>query len=470
MIYQSDMYKNYLLRRLKTTTLPSEEEINTLRSRCLNDIKKIELNLKKYNNKNIPIYEKKVISKLKSNAKISFDYRAEIVDQLVDYITGIPVDYRHTNEDIEAFINDFAEYAELDSLNQESLTDLLSCGHAYRLLYVDEEGEFSAINLHPASTITLDDEKGNAVYAFRFYVELDENEDEVEVCEFYDDTNVYTFKGEGWQLVSNEPHLFGMMPVINMYNKKNKQPDFAKVEAQIDALNEIVSNHQDEINEFRNAYMVFRGAKLREEDYEKIIKTGAFEIPEDSEVSFLTKKMDVVAVDTQRKMLLENIYRLSKTIDMEKFNDSSESGESRMWKLIMLENRAKQKTIFLRRFLRRMFLVLSTSSAVKGIDFDINDIGLQFNRSLPIDEKYTGEALNLYANFVSTRTLLERVPFIDNVDEEIERLREDAKENLRKNVLNNTVNSDGQPVENVNNEIKSLQAQSDAKTGNPSTK
>lgn len=470
MIYQSDMYKNYLLRRLKTTTLPSEEEINTLRSRCLNDIKKIELNLKKYNNKNIPIYEKKVISKLKSNAKISFDYRAEIVDQLVDYITGIPVDYRHTNEDIEAFINDFAEYAELDSLNQESLTDLLSCGHAYRLLYVDEEGEFSAINLHPASTITLDDEKGNAVYAFRFYVELDENEDEVEVCEFYDDTNVYTFKGEGWQLVSNEPHLFGMMPVINMYNKKNKQPDFAKVEAQIDALNEIVSNHQDEINEFRNAYMVFRGAKLREEDYEKIIKTGAFEIPEDSEVSFLTKKMDVVAVDTQRKMLLENIYRLSKTIDMEKFNDSSESGESRMWKLIMLENRAKQKTIFLRRFLRRMFLVLSTSSAVKGIDFDINDIGLQFNRSLPIDEKYTGEALNLYANFVSTRTLLERVPFIDNVDEEIERLREDAKENLRKNILNNTVNSDGQPVENVNNEIKSLQAQSDAKTGNPSTK
>jgi len=466
----ADMYKNYLLRRLKKTVIPSEDEIDLLRSRCHHEIKYIEHNLRKYNNRDIPIYQKKVINKLKSNAKISFDYRAEIVDQLVDYITGIPVDYRHTDESIETFINEFAEYAELDSLNQESLTDLLSCGRAYRLLYVDEHGEYSAINLHPASTITLDDEKGNAVFAFRFYVELDDNEDEVEVCEFFDDTNIYTFKGEGWQLESVEPHLFGMMPVINMYNKKSKMPDFAKVEAQIDALNEIVSNHQDEINEFRNAYMVFKNATLKEEDYEKILKTGAFQIPDNSDVSFLTKNMDVVAVDTQRKMLLENIYRLSKTIDMEKFNDSSESGESRMWKLIMLENRAKQKTIFLRRFLRRMFLILSTSTSVKGIDFDIDDIGLQFNRSLPIDEKYTGEALNLYANFVSTRTLLERVPFIDNVDEEIERLREDAKENLRKNILNNTVNSDGQPVENVNNEIKSLQAKSDAKTGNPSTK
>lgn len=215
--------------------------------------------------------------------------------------------------------------------------------------------------------------------------------------------------------------------------------------------------------------MVFKNATLKEEDYEKILKTGAFQIPDNSDVNFLTKNMDVVAVDTQRKMLLENIYRLSKTIDMEKFNDSSESGESRMWKLIMLENRAKQKTIFLRRFLRRMFLVLSTSTSVKGMDYNVDDISLQFNRSLPIDEKYTGEALNLYANFVSTRTLLEKVPFVNNVDEEIERLREDAKENLRKNILNNTVNSDGQPVENVNNEIKSLQAKSDKKTGNPST-
>ena len=58
----------------------------------------------------------------------------------------------------------------------------------------------------------------------------------------------------------------------------------------------------------------------------------------------------------------------------------------------------------------------------------------------------------------------------EDTQKTIEMLREDAKENLRKNVLNNTVNSDGQPVENINNEIKSLQAKSDAKTGNPSTK
>ena len=37
------------------------------------------------------------------------------------------------------------------------------------------------------------------------------------------------------------------------------------------------------------------------------------------------------------------LYKISKTVDMEKFSDSSESGESRKWKLILLENRAKNK-------------------------------------------------------------------------------------------------------------------------------
>ena len=40
--------------------------------------------------------------------------------------------------------------------------------------------------------------------------------------------------------------------------------------------------------------------------------------------------------------------------------------------------------------------------------------------------------------------------------------------NLRKDFLNNTVNGEGQPVENVNNKIKEMQAQKDAETGSSS--
>ena len=124
----------------------------------------------------------------------------------------------------------------------------------------------------------------------------------------------------------------------------------------------------------------------------------------------------------------------------------------------------------MRTFLKQMFRVYATSSAVRGNDFIPHNIHFQFNRSLPTDEKYIGEALNLYKDYVSTRTLLERVPFIEDVDREMERLEEEADMNLRKDFLNNTVNSEGQPVENVNNEIKELQAKRNAQTGDSSDK
>ena len=196
----------------------------------------------------------------------------------------------------------------------------------------------------------------------------------------------------------------------------------------MDEYDEIVSTHQDEIMEFRNAYMVITGARLDEEAYNKIIQTGCFEVPENARVEFLTKEMDVEAVSTQRQVLLESIFELTDTIDMKKFSDSSESGESRKWKLIMLENRAKRKIHTMRTFLKQMFRVLETSK--KAPSYEAHEIDFLFNRSLPIDERYIGECLNLYKGIVSLRTLLARSPYVENVDKELEQILKEREMGL----------------------------------------
>lgn len=468
---EAELYKNYLYKYLKDGGEITGDHIKTLKEKCQKELDYIADNIEKFNGRDLKILNRENPNPLKHNAMLPFNYRNEIANQVVDYLLGTPIAYSYEDEGINEAINEFARYNDIDILNQETLRDCCAGGCAYRLMFIDEEGLESCINLNPYDVITLDDRQGVAKYAFVFSTELDEDgEEEIQVCEFYDDENVYRFTGEDYEYESEERHMFAIMPVQNAYNNKEREPDFKLVEDLIDAVDEIMSNHQDEIIEFRNAYMVFSGGRLDEEAYTKIIKTGAFEVPLGADVRFLTKNMDVNAIHTQRQVLTDNIYRLSKSVDMDKFADSGESGESRKWKLILLENRAKDKMGIMRTFLKQMFRVLATSSAVRGNDFTAHNISFQFNRSLPTDEKYLGEALNLYKDYVSTRTLLERVPFIEDVDREIERLEEEADMNLRKDFLNNTVNGDGQPVENVNNKIKELQAERDAQTGDSSDK
>ena len=465
---EAELYKDFLYKMLKNGGSLEPAHIVDLKSKCEEELEYIKENLEKYNLREIPIQSRTSVNPLKKCTMLPFAYRTEIVNQVVNYLLGTPIDYSYGEDTINIAINEFARYNDLDLLNMETLKDCCASGCAYRLMYIDDEGLESCINLPSDSVITLNDKQGIAKYAFYFYTELDETgEEEVAVCEFYDESNMYKYIGDDYsELAETEKHMFAFMPVINIYNNAEREPDFKLVEDLIDAVDEIMSNHQDEILEFRNAYMVFSGGRLDKDAYDKIIQTGAFEVPIGADVKFLTKNMDVNAVNTQREVLTNNIYKLSNSIDMEKFSDSSESGESRKWKLILLENRAKEKMALMKTFLKQMFKIYGTRSVIKGSDFMAHNINFQFNRSLPTDERYLGESLNLYKDYVSTRTLLSRVPFIDDVDAEIKRLQEEADMELRKDFLNNTITSDGHPVTNVNNKIKEKQAELDNSTGN----
>lgn len=429
-VRESELFKQFLHKKLKRGDKLSQLDIKKLQNITKEELDYRAKMLNEYQGNEAKIYNKKGANALKVCTKLSFNYKKIIVNQVSDYIAGTPIMYQYSDEHIEEFLNNFARYNDLEALNRETLEDLGACGCAYRLMYIEEgTGEECCINLPADSVITLDNKNEIAEYAFYFYNELDEDgKTEVPVCEFFDNKHIYTYKGKDFDLVDKKRHLYQKMPIINAYNTKERKSDFFDAMRIIDEYDEIVSTHQDEIMEFRNAYMIITGARLDEEAYKKIIQTGCFEVPETGKVEFLTKEMDVEAVSTQRQVLLESIFELTDTIDMKKFSDSSESGESRKWKLIMLENRAKRKIHIMRTFLKQMFRILESSK--KAPSYEAHNIDLLFNRSLPIDERYIGECLNLYKGIVSLRTLLQRSPYIEDVDKELEQIKLEREQGL----------------------------------------
>lgn len=427
----AELYKNFLYKHLKQGNALTNIHIDNLINKCKEELRIRSLWMEKYNADKTKISQKKMNNPLKVCSKIHINYRKEVVDQVVDYLLGTPVSFAYEDENIQDLLYDFINYNDLNLLNVETLTDISASSVGYRMLYIDENKRFSCMNLPSDSVITLDNKNGVAEYGFYFYTELDESgELEEEVCEFYDETHYYIFKGSDWRLIECKKHGFNKMPIVMAYNNRERKPDFYHIETLADSVDELVSTHQDEIQEFRNAYMVVQGAKLSQEVFNKIVETGAFEVPENANVKFLTKDMDSTAVHLQREVLVKNIYKISKTVDMEQFSDSSESGESRKWKLILLENRAKNKIHIMKSFLVQMFNVLASAPKVSRQGLVAEDIMIGFNRSLPIDERYIGEYLNLYSQFCSLETLLSRVPFVDNPQLEKQKRLEEVKAGL----------------------------------------
>ena len=196
----------------------------------------------------------------------------------------------------------------------------------------------------------------------------------------------------------------------------------------VEAYNRLVSDTQNEIEEFRQAYMVFdNDAEIDKETIIAARQTGAFTLPEGSKAYFLTKDINPEFIQLQKDMLEENIYKFSQSVNMtdENFSGGTQTGESRKWKILDLENKAIVKERKFEKALREQFKILCSSWNVRGKDLKYWDIYIQFSRAIPKDLSYLADVVTKLKGIVSDRTLISLLPFIDDIDFEFEQREEE---------------------------------------------
>ncbi|MCS7228043.1 MAG: phage portal protein, partial [Endomicrobia bacterium] len=226
-----------------------------------------------------------------------------------------------------------------------------------------------------------------------------------------------------------QEHLFDKVPIIEFPNNNERLNDFYKVENLIDAYDRVISDVQNEIEEFRQAYLKFTGAEIDAETISKARQTGAFSLPDGADAEYLVKNINSEFIEKHKKELRDNIFRFSKTIDTnsETFTGSVASGEARKWIMTALEFKASIKEMKFRKSLYEMFSVLSTAWKKKGINITANDIQITFDRNFPQELKLEAEILEKLMGRISTRTALELFSPVRDVDAEIKRIQEEKE-------------------------------------------
>ena len=109
------------------------------------------------------------------------------------------------------------------------------------------------------------------------------------------------------------------------------------------------------------------------------------------------------------------------------------------YKLLGLENKAVDKESNFKKGLQRRFEIICNFLNTKGSNFDFRDISITFTRNKPINELEAVQIANMLKGLVSEITVLQNIPQVSDVTEELERLE---KENEDYTDLDNLVEED----------------------------
>lgn len=371
----------------------------------------------------------------KVNNRLNNAFDAEIVDTKTGYMFGNPISYEVDKEydggdALSQQIVDFSVRNNVADKDAEFGKKAAICGYSARLAYIDTEGNERIMNMNPWEVIFLSEtDYTEPKYALRYY----HADDSIIQAEFYDDVDYYIFSNEGGNgfFVKEGPkaHTFDYCPLFGLPNNEEIMADAERALQLIDAYDRTLSDANNEIEQFRLAYLLLRGVGMDDEDLDEANRRRLLELPDGTEAAYLTKNVNDTMIENHLDRLEENILRFSKSVN---FSDESFggniSGVAMRFKLLALENKCITTERKMTAALRHQFKVLCSAWSKKGIctNDDYLKIWFGFKRNLPanlLDEAQTTAQLK---GFVSEKTRLSLLSFVDDVDYELEQIEEDS--------------------------------------------
>jgi SPP1 family phage portal protein len=209
-------------------------------------------------------------------------------------------------------------------------------------------------------------------------------------AEFYSDTEIQYFEGqrEALKLVKSEPNLFGMCPLQGIPNNREMMGDAEKVLEAIDAYDRAISDANNEIDSFANAYMVYENIEIDDAEIQKSQKSGAikfYTMGGNGKVYFLTKPVNDGQIEHHLDRLEQNIYRFSKTPNLNDESFGNATGVALKFKLTGLETKCGMFQAKMISAGTYMFRLLASAWAKKQVKVDPLQCVMEFKRNFPLD-------------------------------------------------------------------------------------
>lgn len=375
----------------------------------------------------------------KPNNKIANAYASYITDTLVGYFIGEPVTYTANDKVLIQDLNMILEYNDEADENAELAKNASIYGVAYEMLYLSEEDKmirFKALN--PKEVIPIFDKtvEQNLLAVMRYYEDYDYVEDNTyTIVEVIDSKMVRRYKLDtGLSLLEEYPHYFSMVPVAIFKNNEDETGDFEQVISLIDAYDKMESDSLNDFEYFVDAYLALYGFTADSEDIAQMKENRVLLMDEGTSAEWLTKQTSDAYVENMKNRLDKDIHKFAKCPNMsdEEFA-SNASGIAIKFKLLGTENLVSIKERKFKRGLQQRLELMSMINSVLREGFDWRAIDIVFTRNIPSNDTDIANMVNTLKDIVSEETLLAQIPFVEDVQTELEKLKKEREENKELN-------------------------------------
>lgn len=394
---------------------------------------------------------------IKVNNKLHAGLYNTIVDQAADHFTGIPIkwDYDITEQRRsimqrakDLFLNNTLKNTKTPK-EFERLTELVNdmrfamldsdtarfqgaCGVAFRLLEpvkTKEGWQLWASNIEPWKAEKYENadifirEKYDT-HQKKFFEEMKViTKERIRIYSRYIEFNLVGASGT-FKLIEEVENPLETFYLSEFKNNTNRYCDFEVAEELSDAFDRSLSDQQNEVEQFKLAYMAISGSILDEEKAQRMMdQLGILNLPDpQAKVGYVTKDINKDFNEYHLNQLKKMFYTITKSID---FNDevfkSNASGEARKWQIIALEAKTNTKEQYFREGLKEVAETMAAFIKFNDkLDLDVSKIVFTFSRSLPTDIGYLADALPKLSPFLSKRTIINQIPFAKDPDYEMD--------------------------------------------------
>lgn len=377
-----------------------------------------------------PILTKSAKADYKPDNRLVVNYARYIVDTLNGYFIGIPVRTVSDKETINDYIQFVEKYNSIDDNNADLAKKASIYGHAYELLFRDEEGQIGITNLSPMECFIIYDTsiRQRPRYGVRYQVTKDKSIRGT----YSDDEKIYYFviDGNGGRVESEIEHYFGAVPLVEYVENEERIGAFEFVETLINAYDQAMSEKANDVDYFSDAYMKILGAELGKEALQSIRDNRIINLSGGDAEKIVVEFMEKPNADATQEHLLDRletqIFAISMVANINDENFATTSGIALKYKLQSMSNLAKTKERkFAKGFNRRWELIAQSPGDKLGPD-DLIGIDYVFTRNVPTNLSEEAQNARALQGIVSDETVLRTLSVVPDVKAEMERMDEES--------------------------------------------
>lgn len=382
------------------------------------------------------ILSKSYTDDTKPCSRTVINYCKNIVDSYTGYMATPSYISYHSENDITD-IMEILRYNDYQAEDADFLLNALVYGIAAELMYIDNSGHtrFKLINPLQCFGVYDDSLTADLMYFVRIYEVSEWDDSDLYRVDVYSDYSVkhYTMNGANGYLsfVGEEQHYFSQCPA-NVFILPDEKSIFDCVISLQDAVNELLSSEIDDYSAFCDAYLVLSGVDADIDDIAAMKENRVLVLPENAVAQWLTKSANDTQVENIIKRIHDSIYRIAQCPDFssETFVGGVSSGIAIRYRLTGMETRAGKIEAEMKKALQRRIEIICGIASLKLGEDVFRDISIDFKRNIPEDLTATIALINSLKGTVSDATLLSQLPFVDDVNAELEAVKAQKEENM----------------------------------------